>query len=287
MIKKKLGTLYVVATPIGNLQDITFRAVEILKTVDRIAVEDTRHAVKLLKHFSINKPTLSLHDFNEAMRTHQLIELIEKGESIALISDAGTPLISDPGFHLIHAIRERGIDLVPIPGACAAIAALSVAGLPTDKFVFEGFLPHTQEACRTQLISLLDETRTMIFYLSPHRMQMNLQLMQEVFGANKRAVLARELTKIHETIRLATLQALIASVNSHPEEVRGEMVLLLEGAQTAREKISIVPYQVLSILLAELPLKQAVKLASKITGKRKNELYEIALNEKDKGEAVD
>lgn len=281
MQNEKKGTLYVVATPIGNLQDITLRAIEVLKKVDKIAAEDTRHSAPLLKHFSITKPILSLHEFNERERLKMLMEHLQHGESIALISDAGTPLISDPGFHLVREAKAHGIKVVPIPGACAAIAALSVAGLPTDKFTFEGFLPAKSEARLNRLASLLHETRSMIFYEAPHRLAPVLQSMAEVFGGERRAVVARELTKIHETVLADSLSQLIKYFKVHENELRGEIVILIEGInEKASESKEVIPEQVLDILLEELPVKQAAALASKITGERKNILYEMALAKK-------
>jgi 16S rRNA (cytidine1402-2'-O)-methyltransferase len=281
MKNEQTGTLYVVATPIGNLQDITLRAIEVLKKVDKIAAEDTRHSAPLLKHFSITKPILSMHEFNERDRLKMLMEHLQRGESIALISDAGTPLISDPGYHLVREAKSHGIKVVPIPGACAAIAALSVAGLPTDKFTFEGFLPAKSEARRNRLTSLLHETRSMIFYEAPHRLAPVLQNMAEVFGGERKAVVARELTKIHETVLAESLSQLIKYFEAHENELRGEIVILIEGIdESASESKEVIPEQVLDILLEELPVKQAAALASKITGERKNILYEMALAKK-------
>src|SRR3989338_4265633 len=280
MPNQRIGILYVVATPIGNLKDITLRAIEVLKSVDRIAAEDTRHSKRLLDHFSIQKPTLSLHEFNERQQIKKLITFLEAGESIALLSDAGTPLISDPGFCLVRAMREAGMKVSPIPGPCAAIAALSAAGLPTDKFIFEGFLPAKREACRHHLEKLFHETRTIIFYEAPHRLLSLLQIMGEVFGSERKAAIARELTKIHETILTADLKSLIQELNSHPETVRGEIVILLQGAHENNQAHTMQSEAVLDLLLKELPLKQAVMLASEITGERKNVLYEKALAKK-------
>ncbi len=281
MQSEKAGTLYVVATPIGNLDDITLRAIETLKKVDRIAAEDTRHAAPLLKHFSIEKPMLSIHDFNERERLAIILEYLHEGESVALISDAGTPLISDPGFHLVRYARAEGINIVPIPGPCAAIAALSVAGLPTDKFTFEGFLPAKSEARKNRLELLLHESRTMIFYEAPHRLVSSLQTMREVFGDMRNAVVARELTKLYESVLAMPLSKLVARYEEKPNEQRGEIVILVEGIdEEESETKEVMPEKVLDILLSELPLKQAAALASKITGERKNVLYEMALTKK-------
>jgi 16S rRNA (cytidine1402-2'-O)-methyltransferase len=281
MQNSKMGTLYVVATPIGNLQDITLRAIDILKTVDRIAAEDTRHSAPLLKHFSIQKPIISMHEFNERERLNAILMYLEQGESIALISDAGTPLVSDPGFHLVREARARGITVSSLPGPCAAISALSVAGLPTDKFTFEGFLPPKQEARRHRLAFLLHEQRTMIFYEAPHRLLSVLETMGEVFGLSRNGVVARELTKIHESVLSGDLKELIGHFTSHPGELRGECVILIKGIEEeASPTKEVIPEEVLDILLVELPIRQAVALASKITGERKNVLYEIALLKK-------
>lgn len=280
-MKKELGILYVVATPIGNLQDITLRAIEVLKRVDRIAAEDTRHAAPLLNHFSIDKPTISLHEFNERERVAVIINDLQNGENIALISDAGTPLISDPGFRLVREAIANHIRVEPVPGACAAIAALSVSGLPTDRFVFEGFLPAKSEALNKRLTELSFETRTIIFYVSPRRVLAVLDALGEHFGLERKAVIARELTKHYESIRADTLEALNHYYTANKEEQRGEFVILVAGAEreTMQPKM-IEPENVLDILLAELPVKQAAQLASKITGERKNILYDMALTKK-------
>lgn len=281
MHKNSTGTLYVVATPIGNLDDITLRAIEILKQVDKIAAEDTRHTAPLLKHLSIEKPTISLHEFNERDRLAVLIDFLFEGQSIALISDAGTPLISDPGYVLVKEARANNIRVVPIPGPCAAIAALCSAGLPTDRFTFEGFLPAKAEARENKLSTLRHESRTMIFYEAPHRLLETLQSMQTIFGNDRQAVVARELTKMYETILDGSLENLVAHFEVKTGEQRGEIVILVKGTdEEASETKEVVPEEVLDILLAELPLKQAATLASKITKTRKNLLYDLALTKK-------
>lgn len=278
MNEMKKGTLYVVATPIGNLRDMTARAIEVLQSVDKIAAEDTRHSSALLKHYSINKPLVSLHNFNERERILPVIEALQAGTSIALISDAGTPLISDPGFHLVREAHAAGIAVSPIPGACAAIAALSAAGLPTDKFVFEGFLPAKAEARKQALHALQLEPRTMVFYEAPHRLQETLQAMQDAFGGERRAVVGREISKVYESILSKTLQELVQHYNAHVDQCRGEIVILVAGVvREADAEVNVSAQAVLVTLLEELPLKQAVALASKITGERKNELYDLAL----------
>ena len=281
MQEAQIGTLYVVATPIGNLKDMTYRAVEVLKSVDRIAAEDTRHAGPLLKHFSINKPSLSMHEFNERERLSVVIDYLEAGENIALISDAGTPLISDPGFHLVREAKARGVKVVPIPGACAAVAALSCGGLPTDRFVFEGFLPAKAEARRNRLKALLHETRTIIFYEAPHRLLATLQDMALVYGEDRSAVVAKEMTKLYESILTNPLAELVEFYAENENKQKGEIVILVEGIDEEQsESKEVVPEEVLEVLLEELPVKQAVVLASKITGERKNVLYDLALEKK-------
>jgi 16S rRNA (cytidine1402-2'-O)-methyltransferase len=280
-MQSSTGILYIVATPIGNLEDITVRAIETLRKVDRIVAEDTRHSASLLKHFSVQKPIVSMHEFNERMRFPVILDYLLAGENIALISDAGTPLINDPGFRLVREARANGIKIVPVPGACALITALSAAGLPTDRFVFEGFLPAKSEARINHLSLLRHETRTMIFYEAPHRILSSLEDLQQVFGQDRQAVIARELTKQYESILSDHLTGLISYVKTHPETELGEIVLLVAGVkENIQETKEVVPDQVLSILLADLPLKQAVNLASQITGERKNILYEMALLKK-------
>lgn len=281
MKQNELGTLYVVATPIGNLQDITFRAIETLKKVELIVAEDTRHAKPLLNHYSINKPIFSMHEHNERERLQVVLQQLQEGKSIALISDAGTPLISDPGFPLVRAARSEHIPIVPIPGPCAAIAALSVAGLPTDRFVFEGYLPAKEEARCNRLNTLLHEERTIIFYEAPHRIASVLQNMMQIFGPDRKIAIAREMTKIHETITMGTLATVNELVKTDKNAERGEFVILVAGSNEAlRPTKEVVPQEVLATLLEVMPLKQAAILTSKITGERKNTLYDMALADK-------
>ena len=272
-----LGILYIVATPIGNLQDMTLRAIEVLKTVNCIVAEDTRHSQPLLQHYAIKTPMLALHEHNERERTLKLLERLQQGESIALISDAGTPLISDPGYYLVREARVAGVKVVPLPGACAAIAALSVAGLPTDRFIFEGFLPAKAGARLQRLENLRNESRTLIFYEAPHRILDLLQALLQVMGPDRQVVLARELTKLFETIKSDTLAQLIPWVEADSNQQRGEFVVMVEGLQAATTETEQEALRILGILLASLPLKQAVTLASEITGQKKNDIYEIAL----------
>jgi len=270
------GTLYIVATPIGNLQDISQRALSTLKTVDGIAAEDTRHSAQLLRHYNIATPLISLHEHNERERTQTLLERLNKGESIALISDAGTPLISDPGSLLVKSVLAAGISVVPIPGACALIAALSASGFPSDRFVFEGFLPGKSPQRLKALEALRYEPRTLVFYEAPHRISATLKDMQTIFGDEREAGIARELTKLYETIRVAPLKTLVEWVGSDENQRRGEQVILLQGA-TDSVTADVDTDRLLKIFLTELPLKQAVDLTVKITGIRRNTLYQQAL----------
>ncbi|MGH8399557.1 MAG: 16S rRNA (cytidine(1402)-2'-O)-methyltransferase [Gammaproteobacteria bacterium] len=269
------GVLYVVATPIGNLEDLSPRARRVLSEVATVAAEDTRHTGQLFKHAGISTPLLSLHDHNEAERAPKLVEQLLAGESVALVSDAGTPLISDPGYGLVRAARQAGIAVTPIPGACALVAALCVSGLPTDRFVFEGFLPNKQAARRSSLAALVDESRTLVFYESVHRLAESLTDMAQVFGADRPGVIARELTKLHESVHSGTLASLHEWAVSDAHADKGEVVVLVGGAsQTHATPDS---ERVLDILLEELPVKQAAALAAKLTGGKRNELYKQAL----------
>lgn len=271
-------TLYIVATPIGNLDDITLRAIDTLKRVDLIAAEDTRHSGLLLQHLGIKAMLFSLHDHNEQEKAHVLIEKLQSGLSIALVSDAGTPLINDPGYHLVKACRENDIKVVPIPGACAAIAALSVAGLPSDKFIYEGFLPAKSKARQDSLASLITEPRTMIFYESTHRLLETLKDMQTIFGANKQIVLAKELTKTWETIVSFPVNELIDWLNQDASRQKGEFVLIVAGYTESNKDIDPKAINTLKLLQKELPLKKAAAITAEIYGLKKNQLYQIGLN---------
>lgn len=273
----KKGTLYLIATPIGNLEDMTFRAINTLKKVDVVAAEDTRHSKKLLQHFNISTPMISLHAFNEAGRVKQLIAQLEEGQSIGIISDAGTPLISDPGYPLVHAAHAANIAVVPIPGACAAITALCASGLPTDRFIFEGFLPAKKTARLHRLEELLIEQRTLVFYESPHRIIDMLTDLLSVFGPDRLATIARELTKQFETIRQNNISTLLEWTKENSEQQLGEFVVIVAGTEIETTKSDQEVEKILLILLSELHTKQAASLCSKITGKKKNELYELAL----------
>jgi 16S rRNA (cytidine1402-2'-O)-methyltransferase len=271
-----VGRLYVVATPIGNLADFSERARDTLKSCALIAAEDTRHSGVLLKHFGIQTPQLSLHDHNERARAVEIIARLQEGQSVALVSDAGTPAISDPGFELVRAVAAAGIEVVAIPGPCAAIAALSIGALPTDRFCFEGFLPARGAARRQRLEELAAEMRTLVFYESPHRIVETVEDCAAVFGAMRRATVVREVTKLHETTYRGTLQELLATGQADADFARGEIVLMVAGApeaSTSGEPLD----KTLLALLAELPLKQAARLAAKITGARDNEAYKRAL----------
>ncbi|MGD8874903.1 MAG: 16S rRNA (cytidine(1402)-2'-O)-methyltransferase [Gammaproteobacteria bacterium] len=272
------GVLYVVATPIGNLLDITRRALQVLQSVSLIAAEDTRHSRKLLMHYGIATPMLALHEHNERTATSGLLRRLASGADIALVSDAGTPLISDPGFHLVRRVREAGLQVVPVPGPSALTAALSVAGLPTDRFIFEGFLPAKQSARRQCLQQLQEATATLVFYESSHRILASLGDMLAVFGADREATLARELTKTFETVRQGSLAELHTFVTTDSDQQKGEFVVLVHGAaKPDGMAIDAAAERVLTLLMAELPLRQAASLAAQISGVGKNALYEHAL----------
>lgn len=274
---KSGGTLYVVATPIGNLADMVPRAAETLQQVDLIAAEDTRHSKRLLEHFHISTPMVAYHDHNEAQSLPALLQRLEKGESIALISDAGTPLISDPGYRLVRAAREAGFRVCPIPGASALIAALSVAGLPSDRFVFEGFLPPKSGARRKHLEALAAEERTLIFYEAPHRIAATLADVVHCLGADREVVIARELTKTFETILAGNAEDVAKRVEEDPNQQRGEIVLLVRGAEPSGGELDVEARRIMGILAKDLPLKQAASLAAEISGAKKNALYQWAV----------
>jgi 16S rRNA (cytidine1402-2'-O)-methyltransferase len=272
------GTLYIVATPIGNLGDISQRALDILSQVNVIACEDTRHTQKLLSAFSIKNRTLSMHDHNERQRQEQIANLLKEGQSVALVSDAGTPLISDPGFHLVRHCRQEGLNVSPIPGACAAISALSVAGLPTDRFSFEGFLPSKSGARQSTLSALADEQRTMVFYDAPRRAIDTVKDVVAVLGGERYVVMARELTKTFETIHSDTAQNLLDWLQQDPNQLKGEMVLIIEGHKPDPNEISDKVINTLKLLLNEMKPKTACAIAAEIYGVKKNALYDIALS---------
>lgn len=272
------ATLYIVATPIGNLADISQRAIDILSAVDVIACEDTRHTGKLLSAFSIKNKTLSLHDHNERQRQDQIAAMLQEGKSIALVSDAGTPLISDPGFHLVRHCRNLGLKVSPIPGACAAISALSVAGLPTDRFSFEGFLPSKSGARQASLNALVNEPRTMVFYDAPRRAIDTVQDIVTTLGGDRYLVIARELTKTFETIHSDTAENFLAWLKQDANQLKGEMVLIIEGYKALENEISAEVINTLKLLLAEMKPKKACAITAEIYGIKKNALYDFALS---------
>lgn len=273
-----VGTLYVVATPIGHLDDFSPRARAVLAAVDQVAAEDTRHSGRLLQEFGLNVPLLAVHDHNEAERVPGLIRRLEAGETLALISDAGTPLISDPGYRLIAAAHEAGVKVVPVPGPCAAIAALSAAGLASDRFHFEGFLPARSGPRKSRLQALAELPHTLIFYEAPHRIVETLAEMVEVWGETRLATLARELTKTFETVRRAPLGELSAWVAGDSDQQRGEIVLVVAGApeREVQDARALTAEGILQVLVRELPVKQAAALTAELLGLKKNALYDLA-----------
>ncbi|MFC0178832.1 16S rRNA (cytidine(1402)-2'-O)-methyltransferase [Thorsellia kenyensis] len=278
----QLGQLFIVPTPIGNLGDITQRAINTLQQVDLIAAEDTRHTGKLLQQFAIKTPMFSLHDHNEQEKSAILIEKLQSGVSIALVSDAGTPLINDPGYHFVKLCHENGIKVIPLPGACAAITALSAAGIASDRFCYEGFLPAKSKARISILESLQEESRTLIFYESPHRIKETLLDMKAVFGDERRVVIARELTKIWETIYGSPLGQLVEWIVADENRQRGEFVVLVEGFKApASDDMDFLNQKVLAtlkLLMKELPLKKAAAFTAEIHGVKKNPLYQWGLD---------
>ena len=275
-------TLYVVATPIGNLQDISLRALEILKSVDAIAAEDTRHTSNLLSHFAIQKKLIAVHEHNEQKSAHILLERLSSGESIALVTDAGTPGISDPGAIVVDVLRHAGVNVVPVPGASAVITALSASGITASGFLFHGFLPASGSQRRKTLERLKAYSTTLVFYEAPHRIIECVEDLVTVLGGERRITIARELTKTFETFHRCSLEEAKIWLESDPNQQRGEFVLLVEAANIVESADVSEEYErVLRLMLAELPLKQAVKLATEITGLKKNILYEFALKIKD------
>ncbi|CAA2929048.1 16S rRNA (cytidine(1402)-2'-O)-methyltransferase [Arsenophonus endosymbiont of Bemisia tabaci] len=277
-----VSTLYIVATPIGNLDDITLRALQILKQVDLIAAEDTRRTRLLLQHFAINTRMISLHDHNEQQKTDQLIPQLKQGLSIALVSDAGTPLIHDPGYHLVKSCRQAGILVVPLPGPCAAITALSAAGIASDRFCYEGFLPAKRKSRQEVLQALMEESRTLIFYESPHRLLDTLGDMVAIWGTERYVLLARELTKTWESIHGLLVGELLDWVKVDENRSRGEMVLVVQGYRAQQEGEVVISSEVkktLTLLEQSLPLKKAAAITAKIYGLKKNALYKYSLEQ--------
>jgi len=273
--------LYVVATPIGNFGDISHRALQVLQDVELIAAEDTRHSKRLLQHFSITTPAVAYHDHSDGRTTHKVMRALERGGAVALVSDAGTPLISDPGYRLVRAAQEAGHRVYPIPGACAAIAALSASGLATDRFLFEGFLPAKAGTRENRLQALVGESATLIFYEAPHRIEECLRAMLGVFGPQRQAVLAREISKTYETIRRAPLSELVSFVCGDSNQQRGEIVLLVEGNKDRRSELDTATAALLQRLAQELPAKRAAAVVADLTGLRKKQLYQYLLDIKE------
>ena len=272
--------LYVVATPIGNLGDISQRAVAILKGVDLIAAEDTRHSQRLLQHYAIDTPVMAYHDHSDERPVQKICACLAGGGSVALVSDAGTPLISDPGYRLVRAVQDGGFIVRPVPGACAAIAALSASGLPTDRFLFEGFLPARAGARGNRLAGLARETATLIFYEAPHRVRECLQSMVEAFGAEREAVLAREVTKTFETLRRGSLADLLQFVAADSNQQKGEIVLLVAGQREDGLELTGEIASLLQRLAREMPAKTAAAVVAEWSGLRKKQLYDFLLEQK-------
>lgn len=279
---EKQGKLYVVATPIGNLEDITNRALATLSSVDLIAAEDTRHSRNLLQQYGINTEMMSLHEHNEASRIGKILRLLEEGSSVALISDAGTPLISDPGFRLVLAAHEAGIKPVPVPGPSAISTMLSVAGQPVERFCFEGFLSSKPAARRKQLHSLLSESRTMVLYESSHRIHDSLQDMRNIFGSLRCCTVGRELTKRFESLYRGTLAEVLQEMEQDINSTRGEFVVVIAGAEENPDESLENGRLIMDVLLTELSVSQAASLAARISGARKKVLYEYGLGMKEK-----
>jgi 16S rRNA (cytidine1402-2'-O)-methyltransferase len=271
--------LYVVATPIGNLGDISQRALDVLRGVTLIAAEDTRHSMRLLQHFGIDTPTLSYHDHSDTRTVDRIGECLSAGESVALVSDAGTPLISDPGYRLVRAMQDRGFAVRPVPGACAAIAALSVSGLATDRFLFEGFLPAKPGARRNRLLELEKETATLVFYEAPHRVLDTLDALVDVLGGAREAALAREITKAFETVRRGSIDSLREFVVADSHQQKGEMVLLVSGRARggAEDELALDTVVLLQRLARELPARKAAAIVADLSGLRKKRLYDFLL----------
>lgn len=271
------GTLFIVATPIGNLEDISLRAIATLQNVDTILAEDTRHSKHLLSTYGIHKPMLSFHAHNEAQKSKEIIQALQQGHSFALITDAGTPLISDPGYPLVQLARSEGIPVTPIPGACALIAALSAAGVPCDQFSFFGFLPAKQTARQAKLKTLSSLDHTAIFYESTHRIHATLADMAMVLGHDKSIVLVKELTKTFEQFISAPVHEIQHWLDNEPGREKGEFILIIPPGEQSPGNAAIDASQLLQLLLEEISVKQAVKIATKITGQSKNELYKMAI----------
>ncbi len=277
------SALYIVATPIGNLADMSQRAIETLKSVNVIAAEDTRHSIKLLQHFGISTPLIAYHDHSNQQQVDRIIDKLKSGEAIALISDAGTPLISDPGYRLVSQVRAMGIKVVTVPGSCAVIAALSASGLPSDRFSFQGFPPPKKGARQKFYEQFCKNSETTIFYESPHRIVDSLEDLVEIMGEERELVFARELTKTYETFITGTLSSVLQTVKSDRNQQKGEMVIMLRGYRklAIEEGILEASQNVMKVLLTELSTKKAASVAAQLTGEKKNQLYQWALSYQD------
>jgi 16S rRNA (cytidine1402-2'-O)-methyltransferase len=274
------GTLYIVATPIGNLDDLSVRAGRVLEKVDVVAAEDTRHSGRLLQHLGLQKRLIALHDHNERDRAGSLLDELEAGRNVALVSDAGTPLISDPGYVLVKEARKRGFVVSPIPGPCALVTALSGAGLPTDRFLFVGFLPAKRSGRRSAIDGLRKEPATLVFYESPHRILETIRDMADLFGEARDIVLGRELTKTFETFYSGQIHQVLSALEADPHGTKGEFVVMVHGAVVAEDNQDIGTVDVdrlLTLLLAELPVKKVARMVAELTGQSKNDLYQRAL----------
>lgn len=272
------GTLYIVATPIGNLDDISGRAIEVLRQVDCIYAEDTRHSARLLQHVGVTTRTISVHEHNEQERVSGIVRALTDGESAALISDAGTPLISDPGYRLVSACHEHGIPVSPVPGPCALVAALSVSGLPTDRFLYLGFLPAKTAARQQAMQALVQESCTLVFYESRHRITAWIKSATAVFGEDRLVTVARELTKTYETLKHGSLAVVSEWLQEDAQQQKGEFVIMLAGASPKAAADDEQLVRVLTLLLPEVGVKKAAALASSITGAGRNRAYDLALS---------
>lgn len=271
------GTLYVVATPIGNLGDVSDRMRHILAQVNRIAAEDTRRTKQLLSHIGVDTPCFSMHDYNERQKIDWVVQLLENGESIALVSDAGTPLISDPGYPLVSALREKQMRVVSVPGPCALITALSIAGLPSDRFVFEGFLPAKSAGRIARFKAVLDETATIIIYESSHRIMACLADIRETYGETRQVVIARELTKTFETVISGNASEILAVLESDHHQTKGEFVVMIAGAAKKKDELSSEVKLLAEKLSEYLPKKQAARISAEIHNEKKNAIYQHLL----------
>ena len=273
--------LYIVATPIGNLGDISARALEVLRDADLVAAEDTRHSQRLLQHFGIETPMAAYHDHSDERAAGRILDKLEGGGAVALVSDAGTPLISDPGFRLVRQVQDAGFRVFPVPGACAAVAALSASGLPTDRFLFEGFLPSKASARADRIMTLASERATLVLYEAPHRLEATLQALAEGVGSEREAVLAREISKAFETIRRGSLAELLAFVRADSNQQRGEIVLLVRGRDSGADEPDPRLLRLLEAMAGEMPGKRAAALLAEFSGARKNALYQYLLDQRE------